>query len=173
MVQEWNAVTGKFESVQWDGNVVKLNPAPNLNYPREEVVHVPSVLGVLPTSPTAQLVGDAIPPDSAFTSPPKCKTLTFLDRLEQLYREAVEIARKKNADYANEGDPFANFNVAPLVGVSVERGILVRTMDKIQRASNLLDRPAQVTGESIHDTLLDACNYLMILRVLMEMKAEG
>lgn len=139
MVQEWNAETKKFESVEW---------------PDED--------RVVPFKP---------PADSAFTvgGPP---SNPLIARLEQRYREAVEIARKKNADYASDGDPFANFNLAPMVGVSVERGILVRTMDKIARASNLLDKPASVAGESIHDTLLDAVNYLMILGVMLEMK-EG
>lgn len=158
MVQEWNAETKKFESVEW---------------PNEDTAEALKELdrggGTVIRGPFN--ISPAVPSDSAFDAggPP---SNPLIARLEQRYREAVEIARRKNADYAKDGDPFANFNLAPMVGVSVERGILVRTMDKIARINNLLDKPASVSGESIHDTILDAVNYLMIFGVMLEMKVD-
>lgn len=96
----------------------------------------------------------------------------FIARLEELALEGVEIARRKNGDYAEEDRPFANFETAPLCGVSVERGILVRMSDKFRRVSNLIDTPGceKVRDESIGDTLSDLANYALILRVWLEWK---
>jgi hypothetical protein len=94
----------------------------------------------------------------------------FIQRLAQLAYDCVETAKKKNADYANSDDPFANFKTAPLSKVSVERGLLVRMADKFLRISNLIDRPAAVKGESIADSLSDLANYALILRIWIEEK---
>lgn len=112
----------------------------------------------------------SFPDDSAFAPPPN----PLIVHLEQLYKENLEIARKKNADYASDQDPFANFNLAPLLaGISVERGILVRMSDKQARVSNLLDKPAQVADESIEDSLADLANYALILIARLRMKRNG
>lgn len=95
----------------------------------------------------------------------------FLARLSECYAENVEISRAKNADYANDGDPFQNFRlIDALTGgkVSVEEGLLVRMSDKLQRVANLLNRPGQVKDESVSDTLSDLANYAMILRIYRE-----
>ena len=68
---------------------------------------------------------------------------------------------RKNSDYGTPDRPYANFEAAPLVGVSVARGMLVRMMDKLQRISNLLDKPA--LNESIQDSCDDLSNYALIL----------
>lgn len=94
----------------------------------------------------------------------------FLERLEELSRANVEMARKKNADYANEGDPFANFTLCESMGISsTEGGIMVRMTDKMQRIANLLQRAPQ-TDESILDACSDLANYALILRVYLESK---
>lgn len=94
----------------------------------------------------------------------------FLTRLQMLSDQNVQLAFRKNADYANAHDPFANFRDSELLGISVEKGILVRMSDKLRRAANLLDRPAEVTDESLDDTLADISNYANILRIFLEWK---
>lgn len=88
----------------------------------------------------------------------------FIQGIEFTYKECLSIVRKKNADYAVSSDPFLNFRNASVVGVSPERAILVRVMDKISRISNLIDKDADVKDETIEDTIHDAINYLAILK---------
>lgn len=83
--------------------------------------------------------------------------------------------KKKNADYGGPIDPFNNFKNSEMVGVPMEKGILVRIMDKISRISILIDRngPAEVVDEKIEDTILDGINYLNILLLRLQDKANG
>lgn len=98
-------------------------------------------------------------------------TKQFLKRIEEIYGSSLEIAKRKNHDYAGEGNPFKNFGLCESVGIcSTEKGILVRMTDKLQRISNLIDKDAQVKDESILDTLQDLANYSIILRVYLESK---
>lgn len=85
--------------------------------------------------------------------------------LEEAFTKCMSMAAKKNADYAGEEtkDVYKNFRNSVAVGVSPERAILVRLMDKITRVSNLLDQENHVKDESIEDTLLDMVNYSAIL----------
>lgn len=86
---------------------------------------------------------------------------------ENCYRTAVA----KNNDYGGtNNNPFANFENAKVAGVSVERGILVRLMDKMSRISTLLDKEAMVKDEAITDTIEDAINYLAILKSYINQK---
>lgn len=91
----------------------------------------------------------------------------FIDQLEKTFKECLEIAKIKNADYANEDDAFKNFKGVELVGVDARRGILVRIVDKISRISNLLDRKEKVKDEKIEDTIKDLINYANILLALI------
>lgn len=88
----------------------------------------------------------------------------FFQHIQDLYTKGVGIIKKKNSDYAVGSDPFKNFRMADLVGVSPDRAILVRVSDKLARVSNLLDgKEAKVVDEAIEDTILDMINYLAIL----------
>lgn len=85
--------------------------------------------------------------------------------MEATFKKCLETAKKKNADYSGaiEPDPFKNLRGSNFVGVSPERAILVRMMDKMSRISNLLAQDANVKEESITDTLEDMVNYSAIL----------
>lgn len=83
---------------------------------------------------------------------------------QETFEMCIDILEAKNADYASGLDPLKNFNASEIVGVDRERAILVRIMDKISRASNLLDRDPLVKDESLEDTINDAINYLAILK---------
>lgn len=92
----------------------------------------------------------------------------FIQNIENTYSDAVKILRKKNADYANSGNPFKNFEFAKLVGIGVERAILVRMSDKFARISNLVDKENEVKDETVSDTLEDLINYTAILKAYLE-----
>ena len=93
----------------------------------------------------------------------------FITALENNFKDCIEIVKKKNSDYAKDVDPFKNFRLSEFVGLcSLERAILVRMMDKIQRVVNLLDKEASVKDESIEDTLKDLINYANILLVYLK-----
>ncbi len=98
------------------------------------------------------------------------KPADLIANVRDTYAKAIEIIEKKNADYATQADPFANFRTANILGLSVEKGILVRTLDKIMRVNNLLEHEAFVTEESMEDTLTDAINYLAILKAYRQLK---
>lgn len=88
----------------------------------------------------------------------------LISDVESLFKECLEIMKKKNTDYATDSDPFSNFRNSQVVGVSIEKGILVRIMDKISRISNVLDKGGvTAVDENIESTILDAINYFGII----------
>lgn len=92
---------------------------------------------------------------------------------KEMVKECLEITRSKNHDYAGDQDPLANFRMCEQFGVSMEKGILIRLTDKLSRIARLLDNPAQVKDESIHDTLVDTVNYAMILDYALKERNEN
>lgn len=94
----------------------------------------------------------------------------FIQEIKDTFKEGTKLVESKNRDYANSNDPFQNFRNSLLVGVPIDRAILVRITDKLARISNLLDKDASVKDESIADSILDGINYLAILRVYLKNK---
>ena len=91
--------------------------------------------------------------------------------MEHTFVECLDTAKKKNHDYgAGIKDPYANFRNSTVAGVSVERGILVRMIDKVSRISTLIDKESQVKDESIQDTLMYLINYTAILKSYIKNK---
>lgn len=91
----------------------------------------------------------------------------FLGKISDTFTECYNLIERKNADYADEGNPFKNFEMSTQVGVTPARAILVRVSDKLSRVSNLLNKEATVNDESIADTLNDMINYIAILKVYL------
>jgi hypothetical protein len=92
----------------------------------------------------------------------------FQQFVKTTYIEALAIIEKKNKDYASEADAFGNILACEKQGIcSAEQGVLVRSLDKISRITNLLSAEAAVEDESIDDTILDLINYFAILRALL------
>ena len=93
-------------------------------------------------------------------------TNILLKDIEATFNECLEIARRKNNDYAGEKtiDPYKNLKGSLFVGVSPDRAIMVRVMDKMSRISNLLSQENAVKDESIMDTINDTINYMAILK---------
>ena len=96
----------------------------------------------------------------------------FIQSIGDTYKGARLLVEKKNQDYAGDNDPFMNFKNSECIGVDVQRGILVRMMDKVTRISNLLEKEAAVVDESIDDTIMDLCNYAAILKAYREHDKE-
>ncbi len=94
--------------------------------------------------------------------------MDFEQTLKEFFDRGYALMLKKNHDYAGSKDPFANFKSTEVVGVSAERAILVRMMDKMSRAGRLLEREGQVLDESLEDTLLDIANYANLLHALIK-----
>lgn len=97
----------------------------------------------------------------------------YTEALEKNFAEGLAIMLRKNADYAHGDDPFKNFKSAPVVGVDVGKGILVRMLDKLTRVGNLIEKDlrgedAAVKDEAVGDTLTDLMNYANILKVWLE-----
>jgi hypothetical protein len=79
-----------------------------------------------------------------------------VEQLAAIQAQALELFKKKNADY---GDAFAKFGII---------GVLMRIEDKIQRALSITKNGVTlVEDEGLKDTLLDLHNYAaMALMVL-------
>lgn len=96
---------------------------------------------------------------------------SFLHSLANTFDVCLETAKRKNADYAKEADPFNNFRLVEAMGVcDVQTGIMVRLSDKFSRMGNLLKEGAvaQVKDEAVDDTIRDSINYLAILLAYRE-----
>lgn len=91
----------------------------------------------------------------------------FFEHISQSFADGSGLIRRKNTDYSGSADPFKNFRSAEVIGIGVDKAILVRILDKIARINNLLDSEAQVKDESIDDSILDAANYLYILKAYL------
>lgn len=85
----------------------------------------------------------------------------------------LETIRKKNGDYAAVGDPYRNFQASELLGLSVEQAILVRTLDKVVRISNLLEHESFVAEEPLEDSIDDVIGYMFLLRGWRESINQG
>lgn len=95
----------------------------------------------------------------------------LLKSMGETFERCFLTAIAKNNDYGgSNNDPFANFRNSMIAGVSVEKGILVRLMDKMSRVSTLLDKEAMVKDEAITDTIEDAINYLAIMKAYINLK---
>ncbi len=78
-----------------------------------------------------------------------------VEQLKQIQSDALELFKKKNADY---GDAFARFGVI---------GVLMRIEDKIQRALSISKSGVTlVDDEGLRDTLLDLHNYAAMALML-------
>jgi hypothetical protein len=96
----------------------------------------------------------------------------FVSIIQSFYNDAINILKKKNADYANSQDPFKNFKFAAIANIDVSKAILVRILDKLARINNLIEKGTNtVKDETVNDTIIDSINYLAILGAwLIELK---
>lgn len=80
-----------------------------------------------------------------------------VSQMIQVQQSALELFKKKNADY---GDAFATFGVI---------GVLMRIEDKIQRSLSISKNGILlVDDEKIRDTLIDLHNYAAMAIMLID-----
>lgn len=97
----------------------------------------------------------------------------YFDLQEEIFQECKDIGKKKNSDYAEDNDPYKNFRKCETIGVSTEKGILVRMLDKISRIDNYIDNgELKVKDESIKDTIIDIINYSTLLYGVIKERQE-
>lgn len=76
--------------------------------------------------------------------------------------QVLETIRAKNADYASDADPFRCFEAARMIGLHPLQGLLLRMLDKVSRAGNLIGADPAVAGESLEDAFRDMLGYSAI-----------
>ena len=101
----------------------------------------------------------------------------LLKHHELLCKEALELMKKKNHDYAgNQGaEPFANFTRTEAMGITTtEKGMLVRMVDKMSRLSSFTESGKfAVSDEKLTDTILDMINYSILFYAYMMQKQNN
>ena len=85
-----------------------------------------------------------------------------VEQMSQVQNEALELFKRKNADY---GDAFANYGSI---------GVIVRMGDKIQRLVSVTNRSVSlIDNESLRDTLIDLHNYAAMAIMLIDEKNQN
>jgi hypothetical protein len=95
----------------------------------------------------------------------------YFSRFEQITSQMLDLTKRKNADYAESHNAFANFDLIEQVTggeVTRDQGILVRMTDKLKRIGGLLHREAKVADEKITDTAMDLAVYSIILLISLQ-----
>lgn len=90
-----------------------------------------------------------------------------LEEIAKMYKKAISIVLERSKKYATEDDPFLNFRRgAAFANTTVEQGIMTRIGDKLSRLQNVLEKNDDdaFSDEAFDDTILDLCNYFVILR---------
>lgn len=101
----------------------------------------------------------------------------FLHRFDKRNRELRQLLKDKGSDYSGDEDRHRNFKLVhfitcgkPLV-ITPLVSCLIRQLDKIQRAFNLLlSGKAHVKGETMKDTLKDNTGYANIAEDVWEVE---
>ena len=95
----------------------------------------------------------------------------LIESTEQLFHDALETMKKKNADYSGNADSMKNFQIsAQVANVKMSQGILTRLTDKTTRIGNLIVKEGAVKEESVFDTVQDLINYAAILHYALQME---
>jgi hypothetical protein len=98
---------------------------------------------------------------------PKLENPLINPEFKALLDEMLAIHDRKNHDYATDEDPYANFRVCEMMGVSPFKGIIIRLCDKFSRITGFAQKETlKVKDESIEDTLLDMANYCLLAILL-------
>jgi len=93
----------------------------------------------------------------------------YLKLADETLAEVLMLVTKKNNDYtAGTADPFNNFRLATMEGVTPETGLMIRVQDKMQRIRTYINSGSLlVTGEGYEDAIHDIIGYMLILKGLL------
>lgn len=95
-----------------------------------------------------------------------------LDELDQLHADisldAWDLIKRKNADYsAGHDDVLHNFRKVERIGLcDAATATRTRLLDKLARLESVIAGREMSVDEALADTVLDAFNYLVILRAV-------
>jgi hypothetical protein len=99
----------------------------------------------------------------------KTKREILFELQHETFIKCQQIIEAKNADYADDGDPYSNFRSAEIFGVHPATGILLRVMDKIQRIKTFIKKnELAVKEESFEDACDDIINYMVLIKGLLK-----
>jgi hypothetical protein len=89
----------------------------------------------------------------------------LLDLHTETCGSALKIMVDKNTDYGATDDALRNFRLCENMGIPIDIGILTRLGDKMARIGKIITSgKVAVKSETVEDTIMDAINYLVILR---------
>lgn len=92
-------------------------------------------------------------------------------RFYELLEEMAETHSRKNHDYADESNPFSNFQeVAEGTGLTISQVLHVFIRTKVARIKQLTTKVNFVIGEGIRDSLMDLAVYSLIWIIHLEEK---
>jgi hypothetical protein len=90
-------------------------------------------------------------------------------RFYEILTNIRELHDKKQHDYGQDEDIFANFRLSELSGMPAWQGSVIRMGDKYARISNFIKKGEfKYKEESIKDTLMDMAIYSLITMILFE-----
>lgn len=95
------------------------------------------------------------------------------NHVEQTFANAFDTMLAKNHDYAEDRNPYSNFEFgAESAGITVEQGLLFLIGIKMARLKQLLVSDKTPNNESVEDTLEDTINYTAILKAFRTLKGS-
>ena len=92
--------------------------------------------------------------------------------MRKTFDTCFDTSLAKSNDYSKGENTYRNFEGSVRIGVSVQKGIMLRLQDKFIRLENLLESDTPKVAESIEDTIMDAINYLAILKARREYESD-
>lgn len=93
----------------------------------------------------------------------------FLSESRSLLDHCIDLLSKKNHDYAEVSDPFANFKYsAQVAGTTPAQSVLMLLGMKMSRLTQLVGNGKKPMNEKVLDTMADMINYTLLLRGIIE-----
>jgi hypothetical protein len=90
----------------------------------------------------------------------------LLNLFDDTTKHCREVLIAKNHDYTSGShDPFANFKASELLGVPLQKSILIRMLDKMKRIQTFSEKDQlKVSSESVTDACDDIINYSFLIK---------